>query len=231
MPAEQFVTVSLPSSGTPALWAALATAGRDLTGDVRVVVLHGDAGDFFDATPLDGSNRDSSDPDGSDAGSSDAGSSDAGSSDAEPPAAAIEWLGRPDLITVAAVSGRATGAGLDVALACDLRIVSDDAQLSASRSIGSIGRLGELMGAPGALTFVLAGEPISGGQAVASGLANLSVPPEKLDAAVAEMVATVLRTPREVATVAKAVLRASATDPVRLADELVSGIRLAANEP
>jgi enoyl-CoA hydratase/carnithine racemase len=206
VPPGQFVTVSLPSSDTPALWAALAAAGRDLTGDVRVVVLRADAADFFDAAQPD-------------------------NSDDEPPAAAIEWLGRPDLITLAAVSGRTTGAGLDVALACDLRIVSDDAQLSTSRSIGSIGRLGDLMGAPRALAFVLAGEPISGAQAASSGLANLSVPPEKLDAAVAEMVATVLRTPREVATVAKAVLRASATDRRRLADEFVAGIRLAANEP
>ena len=49
--------------------------------------------------------------------------------------AAIDWLSRPDVITVASVSGRVTGAGLDVALACDLRVVADDAQLAPSRSV------------------------------------------------------------------------------------------------
>ena len=204
MPVDRVVTLSLPSTRTAALWPALAAAGRQLAGDVRVVILRGDADFFVDAQAHDAVD--------------------------EPPAGALEWLGRPDLITVAAISGRATGAGLDVALACDLRVVCDDAQLSASASMGGIGRLGELMGSPRALEFVLAGAPISGRQAVASGLANLSVPPDNLEAAVAEMVASVLRTPREVATLAKAVLRESASDRRRRADELVAGIRLAANE-
>ena len=83
------------------------------------------------------------------------------------------------------------------------------------------------MGYSRALEFVVGGAAISGQQAVASGLANLSVPPDMLDAAVVEMVATVLRTPREVATVAKAVLIESAADRRRTARELVYGIALA----
>ena len=143
---------------------------------------------------------------------------------------ALDWLGRPDLITIAAIRGRATAAGLDVALACDLRAVAHDAQLAASRSVWGMARLGELMGYSRALAYVVAGEAISGRQAVASGLANLSVESQMLDAAVADTVAAVLRRPREVATVAKAVLRESATDRHRVAGDLVAGIRLAANE-
>ncbi len=86
------------------------------------------------------------------------------------------------------------------------------------------------MGYSRALEFVVTGAAISGQQAVATGLANLSVGPEMLDATVAEMAATVLRTPREVATVAKAVLKESAADRHRRAGDLAFGIALAANE-
>jgi enoyl-CoA hydratase/carnithine racemase len=205
VPVEQVVTVSLPDHGPTALWEALIAAGRSLTGATRLVVLRGEAADFFEGAVVDGSYD-------------------------EPPVAAIEWLGRPDLITVAAITGRAAGAGLDVALACDLRVVSDDAQLAPSRSVGSVARLGELMGYSRALAFLVTGAPISGRHAVASGLANLSVESQMLNRAVADLVAAVLRTPREVATVAKAVLIESAAERRRLADELVAGLRLAAAE-
>lgn len=205
MPIEQVVTVPLPRSGSAALWAALSVAGRSLTGATRVVVLRGEGADIVDGAAADGSYD-------------------------EPPEAAIEWLSRPDVITVAAVSGGVSGAALDAALACDLRIVADDAQLAASRSVSGVARLGELMGYSRALEFVVTGAAISGRLAVTVGLANLSVQPEMLDAAVAETVATILRTPREVATVAKAVLSEAAADRRRLAGELVAGIALAANE-
>jgi enoyl-CoA hydratase/carnithine racemase len=203
VPVEPVVTVSLPGGHTRALWEALTVAGRSLTGATRVVVVRGEAADFFDGAAVDGSSD-------------------------EPPVAAMQWLGRPDVITIAAVSGRATGAGLDVALACDLRVVADDAQLAPSRSVGSVVRLGELMGYSPALAFLVTGAPIFGGQAVTVGLANLSAESQLLDAAVADLVATVLRTPREVATAAKAVLIESGADRRRLADELVAGLRLAA---
>ncbi|HWF40968.1 MAG TPA: enoyl-CoA hydratase/isomerase family protein, partial [Acidothermaceae bacterium] len=197
---EQVVTVSLPRSGSESrprsgsavLWDALTAAGRDLTGATRVVVLRGEGGVFVDDAAAD----DSSD---------------------EAPRAAIEWLARPDMITIASLSGCVSGAVLDVALSCDLRIVADDAQLSASRSVGGVAWLGELMGYSRALEFAVGDAAISGRKAAAMGLANLSVPPDMLDAAVAEMVAAVLRTPREVATVAKAVLIESAADTRRKA--------------
>jgi enoyl-CoA hydratase/carnithine racemase len=207
VPVEQVVTVSLPGRGTTALWEALIHAGGNLTGATRVVVLRGDAGGCFVDVVADGS-------------------------DDEPPEAAIGWLGRPDVITIAVIRGRVSGAGLDAALACDLRVVADDARLAPSRSVGSVVRLGELMGYSPALAFLVGGAEISGQQAAGVGLANLSVGSQMLDAAVADMVATVLRTPREVATVAKAALRDSDADRRRLAaGDLVAGIRLAANEP
>lgn len=205
MPVEQVSTVSLPGRGTTALWEVLIEAGRNLTGATRLVVVRGEAADFFVGAAADGPAD-------------------------EPPVAAIDWLGRPDLITVAAITGRAAGAGLDVALACDLRVVADDAQLAPSSTVGGVARLGELMGYSRALAFVVTGTAISGRDAVTCGLANLSVESKKLDAAVADFVTAVLRTPREVATVAKAVLIESAARRRRLADQFASGLRLAVAE-
>jgi enoyl-CoA hydratase/carnithine racemase len=206
VPIEQVVTVPLPDAGPAALWEVLTAAGRDLTGATRVVVVRGQGDDFFEGAAVAGSPE-------------------------EPPTAALEWLGRPDLITIAAISGRATGAGLDVALACDLRVAAHDAELTASGSIAGTAWLGELMGRSQALAFVVKGEAISGSQAAARGLANLSVESGTLDASIEAIVASVLRTPREAATVAKAVLRESDGDRRRLVDHLAAGIRLAANEP
>jgi len=205
VPIEQVVTVLLPGTGAAALWDALSAAGRGLTGATRVVVLREDGADAVEGGAAD-------------------------NSPGEPPGAAIEWLRRPDLITIAALSGLVTGAVLDAALACDLRMVADDAQLAPSRSVSGVGRLGELMGYSRALEFAVTGATISGRLAVTVGLANLSVAREMLDATVAQVVATVLRTPREVATLAKAVLRESVVDRQRPADNLAAGIALAANE-
>ena len=54
MPVEQVSTVSLPGGGTTALWEALVAAGRSLTGATRLVVLRGEAADFFAGAAADG---------------------------------------------------------------------------------------------------------------------------------------------------------------------------------
>jgi enoyl-CoA hydratase/carnithine racemase len=218
VPADEILNVVLPAS-QESLWATLTAAGKSVTGAVRLVILRGQGPDFFDGST-------------------------AGAPSAFPDLSGpLGWLRRPDVIALAAIRGRATGAGLDVAMACDLRVVADDAELAPSSEMTAAttgGRLGvggdtivgllQALGYPRALEFLIAGGRLSGRQAAALGLANLSVDSGKLDAAVDDLVASVLGTPRATVTMAKAALSASDAD-LRAVDDLMAGLRLTAEEP
>jgi len=81
--------------------------------------------------------------------------------------------------TVAAVEGAAAGFGLDLACACDLRVIAKDAKLSYTftrRGLVPDGGTGHylprMVGLGRALELVLLGEPFDGERAYAMGLAN-----------------------------------------------------------
>jgi enoyl-CoA hydratase len=85
--------------------------------------------------------------------------------------------------TIAAVSGNAYGGGLELALACDLRIIADDATLGLTEvGIGTLpgwggtGRLRALIGSGRAKEMIFTGEPLTADQALAWGLANHLAP-------------------------------------------------------
>ena len=85
--------------------------------------------------------------------------------------------------TIAAVSGNAYGGGLELALACDLRIVADDATLGLTEvGIGTLpgwggtGRLRALVGAGRAKQMIFTGEPLGADRALAWGIANELAP-------------------------------------------------------
>ena len=85
--------------------------------------------------------------------------------------------------TIAAVSGNAYGGGFELALACDLRILADDATLGLTEvGIGTLpgwggtGRLRELVGAGRAKELIFTGEPLVAEQALAWGVVNRLAP-------------------------------------------------------
>jgi enoyl-CoA hydratase len=85
--------------------------------------------------------------------------------------------------TIAAISGNAYGGGLELALACDLRVVADDATLGLTETgIGTLpgwggtGRLRDLIGVGRAKEMVFTGEPLTADRALAWGLANQLAP-------------------------------------------------------
>ena len=197
------VTLDRPdqlNAQTPATWAALAEIGGSLDDDVRVVVLRG-SGRSFSA----GLDRSLFNPEpGTDGGLGDLGR--APTAEAEERIrgyqAGFRWLRRPGIVSIAAVQGHAIGAGCQLALACDLRVLSEDAQLRLPEpTLGLVpdltgtSNLVELVGYSRAMEICLTGRPVGAAEAHAMGLANAVVPREQLDDAVAQLTAALLAPP------------------------------------
>ncbi|WP_416827607.1 enoyl-CoA hydratase [Ectobacillus polymachus] len=92
----------------------------------------------------------------------------------------------PKLI-IAAVHGAALGGGLEFAMSCHIRIVSENAKLGLPElNLGIIPgfagtqRLSRYVGKAKALEIMVSGEPITGVQAVQVGLANQSYPEDRV---------------------------------------------------
>ncbi len=99
------------------------------------------------------------------------------------------WLSVRDLEvpTVAAINGPAVGAGLAIALACDLRYATAEAKLSVP--FGTLGihagmattwLLPEVVGLPVAREMLLTGRAVTGAEAVGLGLVNRVFPADTL---------------------------------------------------
>ncbi len=94
-----------------------------------------------------------------------------------------------DIPTIAAIHGACLGGGVELALACDRRIASEDArttiglpevQLGILPAWGGSTRLPRLIGLPRALDHILKGKPVPAKQALRLGLIDEVVPPERL---------------------------------------------------
>lgn len=99
-------------------------------------------------------------------------------------ALALEDMDKP---VIAAINGSAMGAGLDMAIMCDLRVCSDRAKMAESYIMmgmapgdGGAFFLPRLVGIARALELLLTGKVISANEALEIGLVNRVVPHEKL---------------------------------------------------
>lgn len=207
------------------MWSALRDIGRVLPGSVRVVVLRAE-GRAFSA----GLDRAAFTPDGIPGAPNLFDLARLPREQAEEVIAgyqeAFGWLRRPDLISVAAVQGHAIGAGFQLALGCDLRVLADDAQLCmAETSLGLVPDLGgtaplvELVGYSRALEICVTGRRVGALEAERLGLATLVVAPDDLDSAVADLVAALLAPPRAAVTETKALLLRAAAGGDRAGQE------------
>ena len=226
---------SVRNAQTPAMWRALAHTGRTLPGDVRIVVLRGE-GPSFSA----GLDRRAFTPEGIDGEPGLAGLARLSDEDIDAAIAgyqeAFTWWRRADLVTIAAVQGHAIGAGFQLALACDLRVVADDARFEMREpTLGLVPDLAgtqplvSLVGYARALEICGTGRAVSAAEAERIGLANLVVPRDELDEAAADLAAALLATPRDALIETKALLRGAATrsyDAQRAAERAAQALGL-----
>jgi enoyl-CoA hydratase/carnithine racemase len=213
------VTLDRPeqlNAQTPATWTALAAVGASLDDDVRVVVVRGEGRSF--SAGLDRSLF-SADP------STPGGLGQLGSMPAEQTQerirgyqAGFRWLRSPGIVSVAAVQGHAIGAGAQLALACDLRVMTEDASLRLPEAtlglvpdLTGTSTLAELVGYARALELCVTGRPVPAAEALSWGLANAVVPAAELDTAVAALVAAITAPPvgavRETAALVRSAVR------------------------
>ena len=130
---------------------------------------------------------------------------------------AFTWWRRPELVTIAAVQGNAVGAGFQLALACDLRVVSDDARFAMRETtLGLVPDLGgtqplvETVGYSRALEICVSGRWVDADEARELGLATIVVRRADLDATAADLAAAMLAAPPGAVTATKALLRTAA---------------------
>ncbi|QIK76594.1 enoyl-CoA hydratase/isomerase family protein [Nocardioides piscis] len=212
------ITLNRPdvrNAQTPAMWLALAELGRQIPDEVRVVVVKG-AGETFSA----GLDRAMLDP------TTTGEQSVIGllSLSDDDMSAAIEefqqgftFLRDPRFVSIAAVRGYAIGAGFQLALSCDLRVVAEDAQFSMKESaLGLVPDLTgtkplvESVGYSRALEICATARLVGAQEAVDIGLATKVVRAADLDGEVADLAAALAAPMPDVVTETKTLLQGAA---------------------
>lgn len=125
----------------------------------------------------------------------------------------IEALDRP---TIAEIKGSAFGGGLELALACDVRVASEDAKLGLPEvklglmpGAGGTQRLPRLVGQAVAFRMILGAEPVTGAEALALGLVQWCVPATQFDEQADRIASQFASVPTHAARAAKAAVRAA----------------------
>jgi len=195
------VTLDKPkrrNSQTPRMWHTLAAIGDGLPDEVRAVVVKG-AGESFSA----GIDLKVLSPEGVEGEESVADLMHAGD---EAILDAIDgyqrgftWLSDPRIVSVAAVHGYAIGAGFQLALACDLRVVADDVRFCMKEpALGLVPDLTgtkplvDLVGYSRALEICATARYVEADEAHHLGIATAVVPRAELDATSADLVEAIL---------------------------------------
>ena len=111
----------------------------------------------------------------------------------------LEWLGKP---SIAAINGYCLGGGLELAMACTLRVAVEKARLGLPElgfgvvpGVGGTQRLCRLVGRGKAAEMLLRAKPIDAMEAYRIGLVNEVVPAESLMAKAREMAGDILKNP------------------------------------
>ncbi|MFC4590039.1 enoyl-CoA hydratase/isomerase family protein [Sphaerisporangium corydalis] len=197
---------------TFATWSALARIGRTLPEQVRVVVVRGEGPSFSAGIDLRTFTPEGVPGQGSFASAAalDDGTFEKRITEAQQ---GFLWLRRPDIVSIAVVQGHAIGAGFQLALSCDLRILADDARFCMKEpALGLVPDLTgtkplvDLVGVARAVEICLTARTIEAGEALRLGLAEQVVPREELPEATRTLATALLSTNRDAATATKRLL-------------------------
>ncbi|MDQ1467534.1 MAG: hypothetical protein QOH10_1949 [Actinomycetota bacterium] len=197
---------------TVAMWHYLAGLGAELAGDdtIRVLVVAGAGRSFsagIDITTFTAAPAPT-----------------AGAKPTAPVASGVDgilaiqrafsWLEEAPYPTIAKVQGHAFGAGMQLALACDLRIVADDTRMGLLElnwglmpDLGGTVWLPRLVGPAKALELMLTGARVAADELLTLGVVNRVVPRAELDLVVDALVAELVRRPPLAVQGAKAAVR------------------------
>lgn len=234
------VTLNRPdvrNAQTPSMWRTLAAVGRAVEPQVRVVVVRG-SGASFSA----GLDRAMLTPEGIDGEPSFPEL--AARADAELDAAigefqeAFTWWRDPRFVSIAGVRGHAVGAGFQLALACDLRVVTTDARfcmretaLGLVPDLGGTKPLVDAVGYGRALEICATGRWVGAPEAADIGLATVVVERDDLDGTVDDLANALTAPAHESVAAVKALLQGAdgrTYDEQRAAERAAQADRLRA---
>lgn len=195
------ITLNAPerrNSQVPSLWHALEAIGAGLGEEIRVVVLQGSGACF--SAGLDLGLMSPEGVEGEESTLELMGTSDQNIIDViDGYQRGFTWLHDPRFITIAQVHGYAIGAGFQLALACDLRVVAEDAwfcmkepALGLVPDLTGTKPLVDLVGYSRALEICATARQVSAREAAEIGLATAVVPASELAATTDDLVAALL---------------------------------------
>ena len=200
-------------SQTPDTWASLERAAAGLPDDTRVVVLRGSGRAF--SSGLDRSATSLLVALGRRP-------ADEVAEQVRAYQAAFTCWRPPGVLTVAAVSGPAVGAGFQLALACDIRLAATDVgfrmaetSLGLVPDLGGTGPLVRAVGEQAALEICLTGRTVGAQEALRLGLVRAVVAAEELEQATDDLVQAVLASPRAAVRETLDLLRGAGGRPVQ----------------
>jgi enoyl-CoA hydratase/carnithine racemase len=188
---------------TPAMWLHLADVlGPELIAnrDIRVLIVEGKGRSF--SAGIDISTFTARPSDNGDAGSQ----LDPGASDPVEGVRHVQrgfdWLESAPFLTIAKVHGHALGAGMQLALACDIRIAADDVVMGLLETnwglmpdLGGTVWLPRLIGPARAIEMMVTAEKLRADELERLGIVNRVVARDQLDAAVRDLAERVAQRP------------------------------------
>jgi enoyl-CoA hydratase/carnithine racemase len=195
------ITLSCPerrNSQVPSTWRALADIGANLPDEVRVVVVRGTGGSFSAGLDV-GLLSPEGVPGEESVMALMQGSDDDVLAAIDGYQRGFTWLRDPRFVSIAVVRGHAIGAGFQLALACDLRLVADDVKFCMKEpALGLVPDLTgtkplvDLVGYSRALEICATARYVMADEARELGLATAVVPADELEAATTDLTQAIL---------------------------------------